>query len=57
MRRREINPETLIDSRRFGTSQAVAVEGGRHLLVSGQVGLDADGRLAGTGLASQRLPS
>lgn len=53
MERREINPETVFDSRRYGFSQAVAVQGGRHVFVSGQVGLGVDEKPAGTDLTSQ----
>ncbi len=42
MQRDAINPPTVFDSLRYGFSQAVAVEGGRHVFVSGQVGVDLD---------------
>ncbi len=53
MERREINPEALFDSRQYGFSQAVSVTGGRHVFVSGQVGVDADEQVAGTDLTAQ----
>jgi 2-iminobutanoate/2-iminopropanoate deaminase len=53
MQRREINPSTVFDSRRYGFSQAVAVEGGAHLYISGQVGVDTDERVVGHDLAAQ----
>jgi 2-iminobutanoate/2-iminopropanoate deaminase len=53
MQRREINPSTVFDSRRYGFSQAVAVEGGEHLLISGQVGVDAAERVVGHDLTAQ----
>jgi 2-iminobutanoate/2-iminopropanoate deaminase len=53
MQRREINPSTVFDSRRYGFSQAVAVEGGDHLFISGQVGVDTDERVVGHDLAAQ----
>jgi 2-iminobutanoate/2-iminopropanoate deaminase len=53
MRRREINPSTVFDSRQYGFSQAVAVEGGHHLFISGQVGVDTDERVVGHDLATQ----
>lgn len=53
MDRRAITPPTVFDSRRYGFSQAVAVRGGEHLLVSGQVGVDLDEQVVGLDLASQ----
>lgn len=51
-RRQAINPSVLFDSLQYGFSQAIAVEGGRRVLLSGQVATDAaeattEGTLAG----------
>ena len=53
MRREVINPGTVFDTLQYGFSQAVVVEGGRRLLLSGQVGVDADENTVGAGLADQ----
>jgi 2-iminobutanoate/2-iminopropanoate deaminase len=53
MQRREINPSSVFDSRRYGFSQAVAVGGGDHLFISGQVGVDTEERVIGHDLAAQ----
>jgi 2-iminobutanoate/2-iminopropanoate deaminase len=53
MQRRVLNPSTVFDSRRYGFSQAVAVEGGEHVFISGQVGVDTDERVVGHDLAAQ----
>ncbi|MCC5809091.1 MAG: hypothetical protein JJU06_01860 [Ectothiorhodospiraceae bacterium] len=42
MRRDVMNPEAVFNTLQYGFSQAVIVEGGRRMLLSGQVGVDAD---------------
>ena len=53
MERRSLNPATVADTLQYGFSQAVVVEGGRRVHLSGQVGVDADERLVGHDLESQ----
>ncbi|HSF85863.1 MAG TPA: RidA family protein [Acidimicrobiia bacterium] len=53
MWRSTINPAAVFDSVQFGFSQAVVTEGGRTIRISGQVGWDAERRLAGEDLESQ----
>ena len=53
MHKVSINPETVFNALQYGFSQAVAVSGGRRLLLSGQVGVDAAERTVGPGLREQ----
>lgn len=53
MKRRVCNPGTVFDSLQYGFSQAVVVQGGRRVFLSGQVGIDVDQRVVGKGLAAQ----
>lgn len=46
---RRIQPTDLADSRPAGFTQVVAVQQGTLVFVSGQVAIDADGRLVGRG--------
>lgn len=51
--RRTINPDGLFDSLQYGFSQAMLVEGGRRLLLSGQVGVDENEKTAAGGIGTQ----
>ena len=48
-----INPKSVFNSLQYGFSQAIAVQGGQRVSISGQVGVDADENLKGTDLFSQ----
>ena len=51
--RSQIDPPGVFDSRQYGFSQAVVTDGTKRIDVSGQVGWDSRGQLAGSDLASQ----
>lgn len=51
--RRTINPKGVFDSLQYGFSQGLLVEGGSRLLLSGQVGIDADERTVAGGIGAQ----
>lgn len=53
MERQPINPDSVFNTLQYGFSQAVVSEGGRLVNLSGQVGVDAQERLAGHDLATQ----
>ncbi|WP_397454161.1 RidA family protein [Pseudomonas lurida] len=53
MQRKVINPATVFNSLQYGFSQALEVPEGRRILLSGQVGVDADERTVGPGIAEQ----
>ena len=53
MQKTAINPPSVFNSLQYGFSQALEVRGGRRLLLSGQVGVDADERTVGPGLFEQ----
>lgn len=53
MQRITLNPKTVFNTLQYGFSQAVVVQGGRRVLLSGQVGVDAEQRTLGTGLDIQ----
>ncbi|KAA6172892.1 RidA family protein [Pseudomonas marginalis] len=53
MQRRTINPPTVFNSLQYGFRQAMEVREGRRILLSGQVGVDADERTVGPGIAEQ----
>ena len=53
MNRRVHNPPTVFNSLQYGFSQALEVPEGRRILLSGQVGVDADECTVGPGIAEQ----
>ncbi|MBO9332366.1 RidA family protein [Achromobacter xylosoxidans] len=53
MSRTVVNPATVFDSVQYGFSQAVIVTGQRRMLLSGQVGVDAQARTVSPGLQGQ----
>ena len=53
MQRKTLNPTTVFNSLQYGFSQAMEVRDGRRILLSGQVGVDADERTVGPGIAEQ----
>lgn len=53
MQKTVINPKTVFDSLQYGFSQAVVVQGGRRVVLSGQVGVDAEENTVGTDLSTQ----
>lgn len=53
LRRKPLNPPNLPDTLAEGHSQAVLVQGGSRVLMSSQVGVDTEGRLAGPELPEQ----
>jgi enamine deaminase RidA (YjgF/YER057c/UK114 family) len=50
---RRVDPPGVVDTRRYGFSQAVVVDAGRRLVLSGQVAVDVDGRTVGRTLREQ----
>ncbi|MGY2135736.1 RidA family protein [Pseudomonas reactans] len=57
MQRKVINPTTVFNSLQYGFSQALVVPQGRRIMLSGQVGVDADERTVGPGIAEQTAAS
>ncbi len=55
IRRQTLNPAGLFDSRQYGFSQAVVVEGGRRMLLSGQVGVDEHEKTVEGGMGPQTV--
>ena len=53
MQRKVINPTAVFNSLQYGFSQALEVPEGRRILLSGQVGVDAQERTVGPGIAEQ----
>ncbi|MDD2055517.1 RidA family protein [Pseudomonas putida] len=53
MHKTALNPPTVFNTLQYGFSQAMEVRGGRRLLLSGQVGVDANERTVGPGLLEQ----
>jgi enamine deaminase RidA (YjgF/YER057c/UK114 family) len=53
MQRKVINPTTVFNSLQYGFSQALEVPDGRRILLSGQVGVDAEECTIGLGIAEQ----
>ena len=53
MQRKVINPTSVFNSLQYGFSQALEVPPGRRIMLSGQVGVDAEERTVGPGIAEQ----
>ena len=53
MQRNVINPTTVFNSLQYGFSQAMEVPEGRRIMLSGQVGVDAQEHTVGPGIAEQ----
>lgn len=53
MSRTVVNPDTVFNTVQYGFSQAVIVTGQRRMLLSGQVGVDAQERTVSPGLREQ----
>lgn len=53
MEKRVINPDSVFNSLQYGFSQAVITEGGRRVILSGQVGVDSDENTIAPDLSSQ----
>ena len=53
MQRKVINPTTVFNSLQYGFSQAMEVPQGRRIMLSGQVGVDAQELTLGPGIAEQ----
>ncbi|WP_202925110.1 RidA family protein [Myxacorys almedinensis] len=53
MQRTVINPRTVFNSLQYGFSQAVVVPSGRRVVLSGQVGVDAEENTVGTDVSTQ----
>ena len=53
MQPKVINPKSVFNSLQYGFSQAIEVPDGRRILLSGQVGVDAQERTVGPGMAEQ----
>lgn len=53
MQRTVINPETVFNSLQYGFSQAVVIQGGQRVVLSGQVGIDAEENTVGANLSTQ----
>ncbi|WAL59881.1 RidA family protein [Thermocoleostomius sinensis] len=53
MQRTVINPKTVFNSLQYGFSQAVIVPSGRRVVLSGQVGVDAEENTVGTDISTQ----
>lgn len=50
---RQVDPPDVFDTRRYGFSQAVVIEAGRRLVLSGQVAVDVRDRTVGRTLREQ----
>lgn len=50
---RHVDPPDVFDTRRYGFSQAVVIEAGRRLVLSGQVAVDVRDRTVGRTLREQ----
>jgi 2-iminobutanoate/2-iminopropanoate deaminase len=50
---RRVDPPDVFDTRRYGFSQAVVVEAGRRIVLSGQVAVDVHDRTVGRTLREQ----
>ncbi|HSK24678.1 MAG TPA: RidA family protein [Egicoccus sp.] len=50
---RRVDPPEVFDTRRYGFSQAVVVEAGRRVVLSGQVAVDVHDRTVGRTLREQ----
>ncbi|HEV2504838.1 MAG TPA: RidA family protein [Mesorhizobium sp.] len=55
IRRQTLNPAGLFDSQQYGFSQAMVVEGGRRMLLSGQVGVDEHEKTVAGGMGPQTI--
>lgn len=55
MTRQTLNPTGLFDSLQYGFSQAMVVEGGRRMLLSGQVGVDENEKTVEGGIGPQTI--
>ncbi|MCS4313067.1 enamine deaminase RidA (YjgF/YER057c/UK114 family) [Pseudomonas sp. BIGb0381] len=53
MQPKVINPKSVFNSLQYGFSQAIEVPDGRRILLSGQVGVDAQELTVGPGMAEQ----
>lgn len=53
MKKKVINPKSVFNSIQYGFSQAVAVQGGRRVILSGQVGVDSNENTTGLDLSTQ----
>lgn len=53
MEKSVLNPESVFNSLQYGFSQAVVVQGGRRVMLSGQVGVDSNENTIASDLASQ----
>ena len=53
MQRTVINPKTVFNSLQYGFSQAVVVPSGQRVVLSGQVGVDAEENTVGTDISTQ----
>lgn len=53
MARMVVNPDTVFNSLQYGFSQGLVVTGQRRMLLSGQVGVDAQERTVGPGMREQ----
>lgn len=53
IRRQTLNPPSVFNSLQYGFSQGLLVEGGRRLLLSGQVGVDEEERTVPGGIEAQ----
>src|SRR5690625_2053805 len=53
MKKNIVNPESVFNSLQYGFSQAVVVQGGRRVMLSGQVGVDSNENIIASDLASQ----
>lgn len=53
MQRTVINPKTVFNSLQYGFSQAVVIPSGQRVVLSGQVGVDAEGNTVGADIFTQ----
>ena len=53
MKKKIINPKSVFNSLKYGFSQAVEFEGGRRVVISGQVGVDSEEKIVNNNLTSQ----
>lgn len=53
MEKRVVNPDSVFNSLKYGFSQAVVVQGGKRVMLSGQVGVDSNENTIAPDLAPQ----
>ena len=55
MARTLVNPDTVLDTKQYGYSQACIASGSRRVILSGQAAVDSHGRTVSPGLQDQTV--